>query len=124
MHLSKPRLPSLLFGLLYRLLWDARLLLDCDDDELAFVGAAHARPLADWLQAHGSPPTLADLPGRRWSELAMSLAPAFDTPGAGLTVANRALQQRHGGVIVRHARDPRHDQPSGETAAARRMTAI
>ncbi|WPL15217.1 hypothetical protein Thiowin_00100 [Thiorhodovibrio winogradskyi] len=60
------------------LLWDARLLLDCDNDELAFVGAAHARPLADWLQTHGRPPTLADLPGRRWSELAMSLAPAFD----------------------------------------------
>ncbi|WPL15220.1 hypothetical protein Thiowin_00103 [Thiorhodovibrio winogradskyi] len=69
-HPGKPRMPSLLFRLLYRLLWDACLLLDCDDDELAFVGAAHARPLADWLQTHGSPPTLADLPGRRWSELA------------------------------------------------------
>ena len=38
-HLCKLRLPNLLFGLLYRLLWDARVLVDCDDDELAFVGA-------------------------------------------------------------------------------------
>jgi hypothetical protein len=36
-HLSKPRFPNILLGLLYRLLWDAQILVDIDDDELAFV---------------------------------------------------------------------------------------
>ncbi|WPL15266.1 N-acetylglucosaminyl-diphospho-decaprenol L-rhamnosyltransferase [Thiorhodovibrio winogradskyi] len=33
-------------------------------------------------------------------------------------MANRALQQRYGGVILRHARDPQRYQPSGETDPA------
>ncbi|WPL20103.1 hypothetical protein [Thiorhodovibrio frisius] len=129
---SKPRMPNILLGLLYRLLWDARVLVDIDDDELAFVGgqpllrdgasagagagspAEHA--LAHWLQRYNGLPPGDDLPGRPWTELGMSLATAFD----GLSVVNRALQQRHGGVIIRHARDPRQFQP----AAAPRATAL
>nr|WP_245232304.1 glycosyltransferase [Thiorhodococcus minor] len=40
----------------------------------------------------------------------MSLCHAFD----GLSVANRALQQRHGGTIIRHARDLAQFRPSAE----------
>jgi hypothetical protein len=53
----------------------------------------------------------------------MSLCHAFAGPcgglPGGLSVANRALQQHHGGVILRHARDPAQFQPS----AARRQGA-
>ena len=118
-HLSKLRLPNLLFGLLYRLLWDARVLVDCDDDELAFVGAEQPQPLAAWLQTHQGLPPLRDLPGRGWTELAMSFVQAFD----GVSVANRALQERHGGTILRHARDPRAFQSAGVGAAERRRRA-
>jgi len=37
-HLSKPRLPAVVIGLLYKLLWSAAVLVDIDDEELCFVG--------------------------------------------------------------------------------------
>jgi hypothetical protein len=37
-HLSKPRLPAVVFGLLYKLLWGAAVLVDIDDEELCFAG--------------------------------------------------------------------------------------
>ena len=33
-HLSKPRLPAVVIGLLYKLLWGAAVLVDIDDEEL------------------------------------------------------------------------------------------
>lgn len=115
LHVCKPRFPNILFGLLYKLVWEAGVLVDIDDDELAFVGAERSLSLEAWMQTYGGLSPLRDLPGRAWTELAMSFAGAFD----GLSVANRALQQRHGGTIIRHARDPRQFQPS----AARRARA-
>jgi hypothetical protein len=38
-HLSKPRMPNILFGLLYKLIWGATVLMDIDDEELAFADA-------------------------------------------------------------------------------------
>lgn len=126
LHLAKPRFPNILFGLLYKLLWDARVLVDIDDDELAFT---EAEPLCDsdeqsagsvleqWLRRYNGLPPWQDLPGRPWTELGMSLCHAFD----GLSVVNRALQQRHGGTLIRHARDPRQFQPSAERRARARV---
>ena len=37
-HLSKPRLPAVVIGLLYKLLWGAAVLVDIDDEELCSVG--------------------------------------------------------------------------------------
>ncbi|MFD2113972.1 glycosyltransferase [Thiorhodococcus fuscus] len=148
-HLSKPRFPNILFGLLYKLLWDARVLVDIDDDELAFVhgeplptGAPPFQPPADkaadpagppasspppestaapalehWLRRYNGLPPWQDLPGCPWTELGMSLCHAFD----GLSVANRALQRRHGGTIIRHARDPRQFRPCAERRARARV---
>lgn len=109
-HLAKPRFPNILFGLLYQLLWDARILLDLDDDELAFVRADQALPLARWLRTYQGFPPWDNLPGRPWTELALSLTQAFD----GVSVANRALRQCYGGTIIRHARDPQQFQPSAQ----------
>lgn len=115
-HLAKPRFPNLLLGLLYQLLWDARVLLDIDDDELAFVRAEQALPLERWLRTYHGLPLWDGLPGRPWTELALSLTHAFD----GVSVANRALQQRYGGTILRHARDPQQFQPTAERRARTR----
>lgn len=118
-HLVKPRWPNILFGLLYQQLWDARVLVDIDDDELAFVQgeplpdlASHSaeQVLEHWLQRYDGLPAWSNLPGRPWTELGMSLCHAFD----GLSVVNRELQRRHGGVIIRHARDPAQFRPSAE----------
>jgi len=135
LHSCKLRFPNILFGLLYKLLWDAQVLVDIDDDELAFVGgeplpgaqpsdgatspseqSAGEQALAHWLQRYNGLPAWRDLSGRPWTELSMSFCNAFD----GITVANRALQKRHGGSLIRHARDPRQFQPSAERRARAR----
>ncbi len=100
-HLSKPRAPNIFFGILYKLLWGAKVLMDIDDEELAFVGAETPVSIDDYIQQHGKLPELKDLAGKDWTRLAVGLAKEFD----GLTVCNAALQQRYGGEIVRHARE-------------------
>lgn len=109
-HLSKPRAPNIIFGLLYKLIWDAKVLIDIDDEELAFVGAENPIAVEDYLKQHdGQLPNLKDLAGKEWTRLAVGLAKEFD----GLTVCNSALQQRYGGEIIPHARDDK--KPSSPT---------
>jgi glycosyltransferase involved in cell wall biosynthesis/predicted Zn-ribbon and HTH transcriptional regulator len=109
-HLSKPRMPNIFLGVLYKLIWGARVLIDIDDEELAFVGADSPVTVAEHLEAHGSLPGLSELTGRHWTRLAVGLANGFD----GVSVSNEALQKRYGGVVVRHARDERVFRPSLE----------
>jgi glycosyltransferase involved in cell wall biosynthesis/GT2 family glycosyltransferase len=109
-HLSKPRAPNIFFGILYKLLWGAKVLMDIDDEELAFVGAETPLSIDDYIQQHGKLPDLKDLAGKDWTRLAVGLAKEFD----GLTVCNAALQQRYGGEIIRHARDEKRFKPSPE----------
>jgi glycosyltransferase involved in cell wall biosynthesis len=100
-HLSKPRAPNVLIGMLYKLLWGARVFMDVDDEELAFVGAATPLSLAEDVQLGGGLPPVEALPGQRWTRLAVGMVSAFD----GVTVSNPALQARYGGQLVYHARD-------------------
>ena len=109
-HLSKPRAPNILFGTLYKLLWDAKVLVDIDDEELAFVGADTPIGIDDYLKQYDRLPALDDLASKDWTRLAVGLAGAFD----GITVSNPALQQRYGGEIIRHARDEKRFTPSQE----------
>ena len=109
-HLSKPRAPNIFFGILYKLIWDAKVLVDIDDEELAFVEAETPITIDDYLKIHGKLPELKELDGKDWTRLAVGLAKDFD----GITVSNPALQQRYGGEIIRHARDEKLYQPSPE----------
>jgi glycosyltransferase involved in cell wall biosynthesis len=109
-HLAKPRMPTIFFGLLYKLIWDAKVLMDIDDEELAFVKAESPISVDDYLKQNGRLPDLNDLAGKDWTRLAVGLAKEFDA----ITVANSALQQRYGGDIIRHARDEKLFQPSPE----------
>lgn len=99
---SKPRFPSLLIGLLYKLIHGARLVLDIDDDELAFVDATEGLDTAAFI-ASAVPSDWEAPHDRRWTRLAASFVGAADAR----TVCNPVLQQRFGGTIVRHARDER-----------------
>lgn len=103
LHLSKPRFPNIIIGLLYKLIWGSKVVVDIDDEELSFVSATEA--LAP-DPAHL--PNLADLTGKEWTRIAVGLANAFD----GTTVVNPALQKKYGGTIVRHARDESVFKPS------------
>jgi hypothetical protein len=77
-HLSKPRLPAEVFGLLYKLLWGAAVLVDIDDEELCFVGEREPITL-DALKrlCHGLPEPR-ELMGPLWTRLAVDLAQRFD----------------------------------------------
>ena len=110
LHISKPRFPNILIGFLYKLIWGSQVVVDIDDEELAFVSATEPLALEDYLQSHHHLPSLADLTGTDWTRIAVGLANAFD----GVTVVNPALQQKYGGTLLRHARDEAHFKPSTE----------
>lgn len=91
----------MIFGLLYQLFWGASVLMDSDDEELLFGDEQQPIP-ADVLPQPGEAfPAARQLMGPRWTRWGVMLGRRFD----GLTVANRALQQRYGGSVIRHARD-------------------
>ena len=77
-HLSKARLPAVVFGLLYKLLWGAAVLVDIDDEELLFVGEREPITL-DGLKrlCHGLPEPR-ELMGPLWTRLAVDLARRAD----------------------------------------------
>lgn len=109
-HLCKPRLPSIIFGVLYKLVWQAHVLMDIDDEELTIVDAPHPITVDEYVQHHGRLPEMQTLHDRTWTQIAVSLAGAFD----GITVSNHTLQARYGGVIIPHARDEQKFCPSLE----------
>ncbi|MDT9281937.1 MAG: glycosyltransferase, partial [Limnospira sp. PMC 1293.21] len=109
-HLSKPRMPNIVLGLLYKLVWGARVIVDIDDEELAFVKAEGAVDLREFLESGEQLPQWWGLDGRKWTQIAVGLAREFD----GVTVSNPALQERYGGVVIRHARDEGRFVPSEE----------
>ncbi len=95
-HLSKPRMPTIIFGLLYKLVWDACVIMDIDEEELSFVGANTPIPLEDYLSQHDHLPEMTDLGGKAWTRIAVGLATIFD----GVTVSDTALQNKYGGEII------------------------
>lgn len=111
LHLSKPRLPNILLGLLYKLIWACPVIVDIDDEELAFVDASSPINLDDYLQFSSKVP---DAPPNLWdalsTRLGVGLADAFDA----ITTVNPALQQRYGGTIVHHARDLAQFAPNAQ----------
>lgn len=115
-HLNKPRAPNILFGILYKLLWGARVILDIDEEELVFVKAKDALALDEYLQNHDMLPAFDQLTKSDWTRLAVGLSQEFDA----VTVSNIAVQQRYGGNIIGHARDPRKLIPSIELRQANR----
>ncbi len=57
-HLSKPRGPNILFGALYKAVWGATVLMDIDDEELAFGNLEGPISLDDYLSNHKRLPSL------------------------------------------------------------------
>ena len=110
LHLSGPRLPNILFGLLYKLVWEAVVLMDINEEQPASADEDAPLGLAEHLHRHGGLPQFKAIAGPDWTRIAVGLAGAFD----GVTVANVPLQERHGGEIIRHARDERCLVPSPE----------
>ncbi|KUY88122.1 hypothetical protein WS47_22245 [Burkholderia territorii] len=100
-HLSKPRIPNIFLGILYKLIWGAKVIVDVDDDELAFFGEDAAVGVGEFIEKHHQLPALTDLAGKNWTRLAVGFAESFD----GVTVSNTVLKRRYGGQVVQHARN-------------------
>jgi glycosyltransferase involved in cell wall biosynthesis len=109
-HLSKPRAPNIFFGIFYKILWGAKVIVDIDDEELAFVKAETPLSLSEYLEDYEVPPPLDQLTDAHWTRIAVGLVSEFDA----ITVSNSALQRRYGGLVVGHARDPKAFKPSPE----------
>lgn len=95
-HLAKPRAPNIFVGILYKLIWGAKVFIDIDDEEIAIVGAGAPISIDDYLHVNGGLPSLHDLASSDWTSIAVSLASDFD----GITVTNQLLQRRYGGEII------------------------
>lgn len=120
-HLSKPRFPNLVFGLLYSLVWGARVVWDIDDEELGFVAASEPLLLESALDEQGRLPPLKKLHAALWTRLTVGQVSRF----AAVTVSNPALQQRYGGELIPHVRDETRFVPSPKRRArARRLWGI
>lgn len=113
-HLSKPRFPNIVFGLIYKLVWDARVILDIDDEELGAIKAETPLSLDDLLGQMGGTPCWKNLGQSDWTRAAVTLWDIFDE----ITVSNPALQERYGGAVIPHARDAEQFTPSSERQAA------
>lgn len=101
-YVSKPRLSSLVFGLMMRARHGSTLIVDVDDHELSFYKDDKPLSLDAALRAARANPADAEMPyANVWTQLCEELVKL----AGGLTVSNIALQERFGGVIVRHARD-------------------
>jgi glycosyltransferase involved in cell wall biosynthesis len=101
-YVSKPRLPSLVFGLLMRARHGSTLIVDVDDHELSFYKDDKPLGLDAALRVARSNPADAEMPyANVWTQLCEELVKL----AGGITVSNIALQERFGGIIVRHARD-------------------
>lgn len=115
-HLSKPRMHNVIFGWLYQLIWGARVVMDVDDEELAFAHADNALDPFEYIRLHGGLPSLNKLGSKVFTQLAVGMVQQFD----GVTVSNAALQRRYGGDIIPHVRPAVRYQPSAERKAASR----
>lgn len=100
LHLSQPRLPTIIFGILYKLIWNAKILVDIDDEHISFDEII---PITsdDYQKKHGNLPEFNDLLGTNWTRLAVGFIREFDR----ITVFNSELQQRYGGEIINLAPD-------------------
>ena len=106
-YVSKPRLPSLLLGILAKMQRNRPLVLDIDDYELAFF--KHRAPLS--LEELVAAPRDKDFlcPHENlWTRYAETLAAHADA----ITVSNAQLQKKFGGLILPHVRNSEHFNPA------------
>lgn len=100
----KPLLASFGVALLHRGRNGRPVVLDVDDDELAF------RPPATLRRPRGLAASIGHPNGRFWARRMLGRIPSADA----VTVASRGLQGRFGGVFVPHARDTERLRPRPE----------
>jgi len=101
-HLSKPRITNIVIGLMYKLIWGSTVIIDIDDEELAFgtSNINHLKGTDDSLKEN-----IRDV---FWTKKAIQLIENFDL----VSVSNPALQKKYGGFIIPHVRNENIFVPS------------
>lgn len=114
-YVGKPRFPSLLLGFLIKHYSQCPLILDVDDHELSFFKDSNISTFEE-LANHSKHADWKTLHSEIWTRFSENLIPHADM----ITVSNIALQERYGGIIVRHARNEADFNPSTVDRYARR----
>lgn len=96
-HLSKPRITNIVLGILYRHIWGAKIILDIDDEELAFL----KEKKANFEYSN-------NIKDDYWTNYSVSLYDIFDI----ITVSNPALQHKYGGIVIPHIRNEKLFYPN------------
>lgn len=96
-HLSKPRITNIILGILYRHIWGAKIILDIDDEELAFL----KEKKTNFEYSN-------NIKDDYWTNYSVSLYDIFDA----ITVSNPALQHKYGGIIIPHIRNEKLFYPN------------
>jgi len=104
----KPRLPSVVLGMMIREKWGCPLIVDVDDHELSFFKNQSELSL-DQLASKpaGAASNSFEPYAELWTRLTQSLCKSADE----IIVSNAALQKEFGGMIVPHVRDERAFDP-------------
>jgi len=97
--LSKPRFSNILIGLLYTMVWGARVIVDIDDEELGATQADSALTIETLLNQHRITTQWQELDGKDWSRVAVRLWDRLDHT----TVSSPAAQVRNGGASTTNA---------------------
>lgn len=105
----KPRLPSVVLGMMIKEKWNCPLIVDVDDHELAFFNNQSELSL-DELSAlpSGTFAQVTEPYEELWTRLTQSLCKSADE----IIVSNVALQQEFGGTIIPHVRNETTFDPS------------
>lgn len=104
-HLSKPRITNIILGILYRHIWGAKIILDIDDEELAFL----KEKKSNFEYSN-------NIKDDYWTNYTVSLYDIFDA----ITVSNPALQHKYGGTIIPHIRNEKIFYPNQTLKAQNR----
>lgn len=104
-HLSKPRITNIILGILYRHIWGAKIILDIDDEELAFL----KEKKSNFEYSN-------NIKDDYWTNYSVSLYGIFDA----VTVSNPALQHKYGGTIIPHIRNEKIFYPNQTLKAQNR----
>lgn len=92
-YLSSPHAPNIFFGILYKLLWGAKVVMDwCDKYEMD-MNAIHPIGMDDFFRQHGHPPNLSGIAGKNWTRLGLGLAKEFDDTVSPTALADRGQSQ-------------------------------
>lgn len=77
-HLARPLAPNIIIGALYKMIWNARVLVDADKEQLFETGSDSSDEIERFLNGGNELPSLEQLDGPDWSALALGLAGEFD----------------------------------------------